>query len=128
MIRIVVPGPPPKKNKRDRAGVSKRGRPYRYTAGSFKAWCAALLIAVGKVPRISSGRWTCRVYAFHKSMRHLDVDVPHGDSDGPVSCVFDGLQRVGVLDDDARIVVHTASKHYDKKNPRTVIELEEWDP
>ncbi|MBQ7493715.1 MAG: RusA family crossover junction endodeoxyribonuclease [Selenomonadaceae bacterium] len=46
-----------------------------------------------------------------------------GDLDNHIKAVFDALQGL-LFDDDKQIVSVTASKHTDKKNPRTVISFE----
>lgn len=141
MIRIVVPGPPPRKNARGTIGISRRtGKPVRITPKRTKAWRSRLYDAVygQDMPLYDAGRWSLTLDIYESELRHLDVDVPYGDIDSSITAVCDALQpkylkrgrsgvltMPGVIDDDARIVSATIRKHYDKHNPRVEIVLEE---
>ena len=50
-----------------------------------------------------------------------------GDTDAAVSSVLDALQVEKVLDDDARVMEHAATKFHDPENPRVLITLEVCD-
>lgn len=61
-------------------------------------------------PKIDTGTWHLVVRSTWPRTRHLDVDVPLGDVDAPVSAVLDALQEAGILDDDARVLELRAVK------------------
>lgn len=134
MIRIVVPGPPPRKN--SRAAVAY------LTPATTLAWYSGLAIAVHRslhanIPErlAKTGRWSVVIAVYEEKLRHLDdgTSVPLGDVDSTVSAVLDGLQpkRCGAwapLDDDARVVRLFVEKHYDPDAPRVEITLEQLPP
>jgi hypothetical protein len=133
-IAFTVPGSPPRKNRRTRTRVvtPKGGKPFvqYYPSAEWRDWVERLALAVGGLPRINGGAWLVVVRTYSNTMRHLDdkrLHLPHGDSDGSLPCVLDGLQQVRLLDDDARVVSSIATKHYDKANPRTEVELKPWE-
>lgn len=133
MIRIVVPGPPPRKNAR---GTIANGR--RITPKKTREWVArfdeAWLDQIRRKPPeklAKRGRWTVEIDIYEDKLRHLDVDVPFGDWDSSISTICDALQvkpkvpatRWRPLDDDARIVRGVVEKHYSAENPRVQIVL-----
>ncbi|MGL5912262.1 MAG: hypothetical protein ACRCZP_19815 [Phycicoccus sp.] len=136
MIRIVVPGPPPRKN--SRAAVAY------LTPKRTKAWRVRLYDAIGNTAAgIESGRWAIVLDVYEAERRHLGdgTSVPHGDVDSCITAILDALQPKwklprrkcgrkvliarGLLDDDARVVTAQIAKHYDKANPRVEITLTE---
>jgi Holliday junction resolvase RusA-like endonuclease len=78
-------------------------------------------------PKIRAGAWRITIAAFWSRERHLDVRLPIGDIDAPVSAVLDGLQECGALDDDVRFVELVTYKALDRESPRTVITIEAVD-
>jgi hypothetical protein len=129
-------GQPPRKNRRTRTRVITPRKPgakpfvQYYPSAEWKDWIERLALAVGGLERIERGAWLCVVRTYSDTLRHLDakrLHLPHGDSDGSLPCVLDGLQEVKLLDDDARVVSTIATKHYDKANPRTEVELKPWE-
>ena len=138
MIRIVVPGPNPRKNAKGTIGTdAKTGKPRRITPDAAIAWYSSLTIAVAESARgrrtAKSGAWLLELDVYEGELRHLDVDVPLGDIDSTVSAVLDGLQprRCGPwapLDDDARVIEMRVRKRYDPARPRVEITLTETDP
>lgn len=90
----------------------------------FKAFTTALDLAWKQAghPSITCGLWRLEVVSTWPRTRHLDVDVPLGDCDAPVSCVLDALQEAQILDDNARIMSLAASKSQGK-DPSTVVTL-----
>lgn len=73
-------------------------------------------------PSIASGTWALTVHSTWPRIRHLDLDVPLGDCDAPISWIMDALQGAGILDDDARIMQLSASKGQGK-DPSTIVTL-----
>ena len=131
MIRIVVPGPPPRKNARGTIAMV-RGRARRVTPKRTRDWVAALDAAWRisldrRVPErlAKSGRWSVSITTWEEKLRHLDVSVPLGDVDSVISIVLDGLQKIGLLDDDARVIEVMARKRYSLGTPPRV-EIEMW--
>ena len=128
MIRIVVPGPPPRKNARGTIAVV-RGRARRITPQRTKNWIVALEAAWRRSPWrrtiAKSGRWSVSITTWEEKLRHLDVSVPLGDVDSVISIVLDGLQKIGLLDDDARVIEVMARKRYSLGTPPRV-EIEMW--
>ena len=128
MIRIVVPGPPPRKNARGTIAMV-RGRARRITPQRTKSWWLALEIAARPAMALKSfaksGRWSVSITTWEEKLRHLDVSVPLGDVDSVISIVLDGLQKIGLLDDDARIIEVMARKRYSLGTPPRV-EIELW--
>ena len=59
------------------------------------------------------------------TLRHLDVDVPHIDSDASLSAAKDALQAAGVLDDDVRVIEDRTATVYRKGERRLVVVLEQ---
>ncbi len=132
ILRLTVPGPVPRKNRRHGLTV-RNGKPRAFTSSAYAKWIRLLQTAAAGWPRIASGAWLCRIEIFHANLRHLDVKLPLVDVDAPISCVLDGMQKAGLLDDDVRIAGVYAVKHYDKAKPRLVLEMrrllvegEEW--
>lgn len=139
-IRIVVPGPNPRKNAKGTIGRSRStGKPRRITPKAVATWYANLTLAVAESIRAQprklakSGAWMLDVIVYEDELRHLDVDVPHGDIDSTVIAVLDGLQPKhcgpwAPLDDDARVIEMRVRKRYDPARPRVEITLTETDP
>lgn len=128
MIRIVVPGPPPRKN--DRAIVRGRHITSKRTREWGKAYDQALFAAIMAKPpeRLAKrGRWCLRLDVYEQRQRKMDVVVPLGDVDSCVTAVLDAMQKGkwAVLDDDVRVIAMTVVKHYDKSNPRVEITMTE---
>jgi Holliday junction resolvase RusA-like endonuclease len=136
MIHLVIPGPPPTKNSSRRTFVapgqtvgrsilSKRARTWR--AHLLDAW-----IASGQAG-IATGTWCLHVRVFHsrrrtpKSLPGTDGTVADIDCDAALESIADALEHCGCLDNDARIVALTATKHWCKDKPRTEIKLEPWE-
>lgn len=120
MIHIVVPGTPPRKNRRHQ--IVARGKfPRLINTKEFKQFCAELSAATA-VMVAPPGPLRVQVAAYWDRQRHLDDHhYAMGDIDAPLSAILDGLQEVGFLDDDVRFESLAVSKHYDKANPRTEI-------
>jgi Holliday junction resolvase RusA-like endonuclease len=116
---IVIPGTPPRKNRRH---VIARGR--LINSKEFKLFVQALKLAWSAAghPKIAAGTWALHVHATWPRTRHLDVNVPLGDVDAPISWIMDALQEAGLLDDDARVMELQASKDQGS-NPQTLIVL-----
>lgn len=145
-IRLIIPGPVPRKNARTRIRVVVSPKPPRsnkaprcprcksrlslfpqpYPTDEWKDWVQRLQLETGNLPRIAKGAWSIRVRTYVDTVRHLDDDqlhVAHGDVDSATSCVLDGLQAAGLVDDDARFVREGATKHFDAAGPRTEVEI-----
>ena len=132
ILRLTVPGPVPRKNRRHGLTV-RNGKPRAFTSKAYATWIRLLRTAAADWPRIASGAWLCRIEIFHSKMRKLDVKVPFIDVDAPISCVFDGMQKAELLDDDVRIGGVFGVNHTDTATPRLVLEMrrllvegEEW--
>ena len=98
-------------------------------AGAGKTTALGVLAdawAVASNPSVTTGAWRLRVTAIWPRKRELDVVVPFGDVDAPVSAVLDGLQKCGALDDDVRVVELVADKRLADASdePKTIIHLE----
>jgi len=125
-IEITVMGTPPKKNDRHRWTV-RQGRPTHYPGKYYKDFLARLTVAWSNRPGQSpaaSGLWHCSIESYW-ARRSLAIGhgTPRVDVDAPISPVFDAMQSVGIIDDDMRITSVSATKYYDKANPRVVIRL-----
>lgn len=147
MIRIIVPGPPPRKNAKSGTSIgrnAKTGRPMRLPSKRNKAWRARLYDALTEDGRrlvtIKRGTWALRIDVYDGKARHLSCGavVGLGDHDSALEPICDALKTTyktvhgtrvvwshGVFDDDDRIVTSTITKHYDKANPRVEIVLTE---
>lgn len=82
----------------------------------YKALCLQVEVLWAKAghPKINWGEWEFWVHSMWPRFRNLDVKVPMGDADAPVSPLLDALQAAGALDDDARVMRIVASKGSDK--------------
>lgn len=109
---IEVEGNPPRKNRRHL--VVGGGRYARLVnSPEFRAFALAIEVQWSKAQhpkRIFWGLWKVEIHSIWPRTRHLDQAVALGDIDAPISCVLDGLQEAGVLDDDARVVKLEATK------------------
>lgn len=136
MIRLVIPGSPPRKNRKtlvwanrnpdpnsDRPTMGRKLHPaYKSMRDAMLAvWCTAK--AKHGYRTIEAGALEVTITAYWPTMRHLDIDVPNGDSDAPVEVVLDALKYAGVYDDDARVVRTIGQKRYDAAMPRVEIEI-----
>lgn len=124
-IRIVVEGPPPRKNERHVnvriAGHGARKNSAKFESFAFRLGRAWDALGIGN---LASGVYEITVHSFWPKQRHLgDVSVANGDSDAALSCVKDALQMVGAIDNDARVVGDHTKSHHDKARPRTEITL-----
>lgn len=154
MIRIVVPGPPPRKNAGGKPSIGrnrKTGKPMRipmertmeWRLNFYRALCSTSVGREAFRDGICSGIWAVRIDVYEKRKTKLSCGavVGHGDFDSCIEPVVDSmkpkLKKVGkrmvivspgLFDDDDRIVEGTARKHYDKANPRVEITLTELDP
>lgn len=153
MIRIVVHGPPPRKNAKSGTSIGinrKTGKPMRIPQKRTKDWRAkfyAALVDAGLggliFTGITRGTWRIRIDVYEKARRTLPCGekVGHGDWDSCIEPVVDALKPVrkkqrgrmvvvapGLFDDDDRIVEGSARKHYDKTNPRVEITITEDTP
>jgi Holliday junction resolvase RusA-like endonuclease len=139
MIWLVIEGSPPTKNssRRTRVFEAKGDRPafaVRHLSGRAKTWRAHLADAwdqAGCEP-IKTGTWIIHVRTFWprrhtaKALPGTDGTVAFGDNDAPLEAIKDALQACGAIDNDARIVAETATKHWDKARPRVEIQLAPW--
>ncbi len=151
MIRIVVPGPPPRKNAGGKPSIGrnrKTGKPMRIPMKRTSNWRVAFYNALVRDPDgremfrngIRSGVWIVRidVYEAKKTKLSCGAIVGHGDFDSCIEPVVDSMKpkrkkvgkrmivvSPGLFDDDDRIIEGTARKHYDKLNPRVEITLTE---
>lgn len=122
MIRIVVPGPPPRKNNRPIVN----GR--HCTPKRTRTWRARYDAAVAEsLPETLADRgcWKIDLDVYESRLCHLDVDVPLGDIDSSVTAILDAMQRGrwAVIDDDARIVALAVEKFHSAASPRVEITL-----
>lgn len=120
----LVPGAPPRKNRRHAHG----GGNVR-NSEAYLDWCQKLAAAwsAASNPSIASGTWRLRVTAIWPRRRTIGgAVVPFADVDAPISAVLDGLQRCGALDDDVRVMEVRADKRLadDDDGPKTIIHLE----
>lgn len=74
-------------------------------------------------PTLAAGRWAINLVTHWPRVRHLDVDVPHGDADASISAVLDACQLAGVVDNDVRIVETRTRNAVDSHRPRLEIEI-----
>lgn len=145
MIRIVVPGPPPRKNAKSGTSIGRNrttGKPMRIPSKRSTAWRARLYDALmengQRLATIDAGVWTVRidVYEAKKTRLSCGAIVGLGDWDSCIEPVVDAMKsrrrkvagrmvvvERGLFDDDDRIVAGTVRKHYDKANPRVEITL-----
>lgn len=88
------------------------GRGRMINSPEYRNLCLEIEVAWKKAqfPKISSGTWELRVHSTWPRWRHLDVAVPLGDADAPVSSILDALQACEALDDDARVMRIVATK------------------
>lgn len=117
---VEIPGTPPRKNRRH---IVARGR--LINSKEYKAFTLALhgaWNAKGYPMIIASGLWSLSVHSIWPRTRHLDLPVPLGDVDAPISWIMDALQNAGILDDDARIMSLQATKSQGP-DPSTLITL-----
>lgn len=124
-IRIVIEGPPPRKNERHEL-VRMNGHSSRKNSQKYESFAFRLMRAWDKLglPKIERGLWAISVHSYWKTLRHLpDLDVPKGDSDAALSCIKDALQLVEAIDNDGRIVSDHTENSHDKQRPRVEIEL-----
>lgn len=139
-IELVVPGPPPQKNRRyEIVSIIVKGSKKCPACGNFRRRgimknSDAFLEFVEALRRewlglvaepIKAGRWRLRLRAYWTNGKQLDVLVPKGDTDGPISAVLDALQLAGVIDDDARVMAIDARSGADPGRPRVEIRLEQ---
>ena len=131
-IRIVVPGPPPRKNERHRIVWPGDGErpPFLVDTAAAEDWWGGLALSwrMLRVPKITRGVWVIEVWHWWARERHLDLSFGAGDLDAPISHVLDGLQKIGALDDDVRFDDGHFYRRHDKANPRVEIELREVSP
>lgn len=116
---ITIPGTPPRKNRRHLIVRNRliNSREFKLFAQALgEAWTSA------GHPFIHTGTWALTVHAVWPRTRHLDLDVPLGDCDAPISWVMDALQEAHILDDDARVLELQASKSQGA-SPSVVIAL-----
>ena len=99
------------------------------TTKEYRAWLASVSEQVKRcgLPRLDRGRWRLTVWTIAPTLRHLDVDVPHIDSDASLSAAKDALQAAGVLDDDVRVIEDRTATVYRKGERRLVVVLEQID-
>jgi Holliday junction resolvase RusA-like endonuclease len=135
MISLVIEGRPPAKNASRRSRViaatsERKAFARRFLTKRLVAWreeLAAVWLA-SRQPPITAGTWVLHIRSFWPTLRHLgDVSVPNGDFDAPIEAVSDALQACAAIDDDARIVAHTITKHHDRARPRVEIQLLKWE-
>lgn len=125
-IRVVVPGPPPRKNNRPivdgRHCTPKRTRTWR---ARFDRAVADPLRPRYPDSLANRGIWKVEIDVYEARLCHLDVDVPLGDIDSSVTAILDAMQRGrwALLDDDARVVAMTVHKFHSAANPRVEITL-----
>lgn len=125
MYRVTVRGTPPRKNTRHRLIAPRKGAPRRINGEGYKAFVTELAREWGTNGRVR-GRVIIAIVAYWPRQRHIDGGpFPFGDIDAPISCVLDGLQAIGAIDDDVRVTRLAAEKEYDPDNPRTEILIEE---
>lgn len=133
-ISLTIPGPPMRKNAKHRIYVRSgkgNGRTIgRQLTDEYKRFCQVVSLvwdrerARLRLQKIEAGAWTITVRAYWSSERHLDdIDLPLGDVDAPLECTLDALADAGAIDDDVRFVELRTTKHYDKRNPRTEVEI-----
>lgn len=108
-----------------------RGKPFPriITTSKYKKWLAVVAEEVRRqgVPLLNYGRWSLTVITVWPTLRHLDVEVPMGDSDASLSAMKDALETAGVLDNDARVVADRTFNLYRKGERRIVALLERTD-
>lgn len=97
------------------------------TTREYRAWLSTVAEQVKRrgLPRLDRGRWRLTVWTIAPTLRHLDVDVPHIDSDASLSAAKDALQAAGVLDDDVRVIEDRTATVYRKGERRLVVVLEQ---
>ena len=61
------------------------------TTREYRAWLSTVAEQVKRrgLPRLDRGRWRLTVWTIAPTLRHLDVDVPHIDSDASLSAAKD---------------------------------------
>ena len=106
-----------------------RGKPYPriITSTKYKQWIGVVCEEVRRLDLspIRSGRWRLTVITIWPTARHLDRDVPMGDSDASLSAMKDALQESGLLDDDMRVIEDRTYNLYSNGERKIVAMLEE---
>ncbi len=74
-------------------------------------------------PKANAGPWHITVRNYWPRLRHLDVDVPHGDVDASIGTILDALQECGCVDNDARFVSAWELNFHDSDSPRVEFDL-----
>lgn len=123
---ITVPGTPPRKNRRHVIVVNRSTRKaHRKNSAEFLNFVGDLEVAATGIRKITDGVWHAEIVAYWpQQTRAIGHGLANADVDSPVSSIFDALQLANVIDDDKRFQTFSASKGYDKDNPRTIIRLE----
>lgn len=82
------------------------------------------------LPKIAKGTWALTVWTTWPRQRHLDIELPMGDSDASLSAVKDALQEAQLIDEDMRVLGDRTHNLYEKDVRRVVAVLEriECDP
>lgn len=95
-------------------GMSRRGDLFKSAKAKSFATRARLAARAAHAraghPRVRECSVTIRSY--------WCAELALGDVDAPVRAVLDSLEAAGVLEDDSLVIELTASKSYDKDNPR----------
>lgn len=111
IAHVKIDGPPPRKNRRHGYRVQKDGvqvYPSLLDKDFLERFRLAW-IAAGS-PVFDTGELVLCVQVAVTRTRHLDVNVPYIDTDAALSSVRDAMERVGMIDDDMRIVADATYK------------------
>lgn len=122
-LEIVIPGRLPRKN--DRHTVIRVGGKGRLMNSSeHRDFCLRLKLAMASIPwsRIDAGEW--RISLDATAGRQSREGFPFVDIDACISAVLDGLQKIGVIDNDMRFGEATLTRAYRKNEPSLRVTLE----
>lgn len=115
--------------KNARYAIARKPFPRIITSKEYKDFVALMAEEVRRlgIPKIAKGTWRLSVWTTWPRQRHLDVEVPMGDSDASLSAVKDALQEAQLIDEDMRILGDGTYNRYEKDVRRVVAVLERDD-
>lgn len=117
-MKLIIPDIPPSNNKYMGRGTVK-GQAFAYQ-NEKQRWEWLVKAAVKKKPKKPMEKARVRITYFFPDRKRRDPDNYSG------KFLLDGLTRAGIIEDDSFSNIQLELRgEYDRKNPRTEIELEE---